>query len=865
MDIYLFSGTHWDREWYQTFQGFRMRLVRMIDNMLTELETNDSYGVFHFDGQTIVLEDYLEIRPENKERLKKLIENGKIIVGPWYCMPDEMLLSGESLIKNLQKGHKLAREFGGEPLKNGYVCDIFGHIAQMPQIFDKMGIKSAILWRGIGDSDLPMFFDWCSPDGTAVKTVKLERVQGYASFTADVLERQEEKIPHIPDDVLKERLKKHIDSEMKRANLPYLYLSDALDHISVHGDTSKYIKLIQELYPDANVHHVNIMEMFEKLANHDNLPCKNGELYDFSKYGGKTIINTLSSRYNIKAANDKVQTLLEKWVSPLYAFDKVDLPISYLDVANTYLLKNHPHDSICGCSLDRVHDNMLYRFNQSEEISSEIIDVFKNSIRKTDNEAQDIIIDIYNPLPYAYKRNVEVDICFDEKYPCFYKEGMGYEKINSFKLYSADGNELEYGLVNIKTNQVVRLADQNSMTGDVYTITFSADLPAMASVQYTISPVKGSVRYLKRLNSGRNCAENKYISFSINYDGSVNITDKTTGRTYNGLLAPISDSEIGDGWIHVNPVDSSAVTSSTAYIEKIEDNAARIVFKVTQVMRVPNGIDKYASGYHRKDGYTELELVHILTLSEADRYLRVKTIVNNAAKDHRLSITLPTGIANGKHMVNQPFCFVERSNGIDLSKQNNVELPIIERQMAGIVLTSDKDGGFAFVSQYGLHEAGVNDNGTIFVTLLRAFANAYLKNGQPGGQMIGNWEYEYALVPFGADTSFAQLQIIQDELSAGVQSVHYKANTIEKFNSQMLIENSNVVYSTANKTERGTELRFYNPTDTEVKDTVVFDKCIKSAFVTDFEGTTLYECKYTDNKLDLALKPFEIVTVLINF
>jgi len=169
----------------------------------------------------------------------------------------------------------------------------------------------------------------------------------------------------------------------------------------------------------------------------------------------------------------------------------IDLPLSYLDLANTYLLKNHPHDSICGCSLDRVHDNMLYRYNQSEEISCEVIDVYKNNIRKTDNDAQDIIVDIYNPLPYADKRNVEVDVCFDTNYPCFYKEGMGYEKINSFKLYDCGG--------------------------------------------------------------------------------SVNITDKTTGRTYNGLLAPVSDSEIGDGWIHVNPVDSSATTSSTAYIEKIED------------------------------------------------------------------------------------------------------------------------------------------------------------------------------------------------------------------------------------------------------------------------------------------------------
>ena len=107
-DIYYFSGTHWDREWYQTFQGFRHRLVDMTDELINHLETDEKFGTYHFDGQTIVLEDYKKIAPENEGRLRKLIESGKIKIGPWYNMPDEFLVSGESLIRNLMCGDRLA-------------------------------------------------------------------------------------------------------------------------------------------------------------------------------------------------------------------------------------------------------------------------------------------------------------------------------------------------------------------------------------------------------------------------------------------------------------------------------------------------------------------------------------------------------------------------------------------------------------------------------------------------------------------------------------------------------------------------------------------------------------------------------------
>ena len=138
--LHVLSHTHWDREWYQTFQGFRKRLVFHLDALLDLMESDEAYRYFHLDGQTACLLDYLEVRPENRDRLCRLIESGRILIGPWFTMPDELLLSGESLVRNLLLGHRLCRDFGTKPMPVGYVTDIFGHNSQFPQILKGFGI-----------------------------------------------------------------------------------------------------------------------------------------------------------------------------------------------------------------------------------------------------------------------------------------------------------------------------------------------------------------------------------------------------------------------------------------------------------------------------------------------------------------------------------------------------------------------------------------------------------------------------------------------------------------------------------------------------------------------------------------------------
>jgi mannosylglycerate hydrolase len=151
---HVVSHFHWDREWYLPFQDYRALLVSVLDELLDLLEQDPGYRCFTLDGQTVPLEDYLAIRPEQRDRLLRQIKAGNIEIGPWFVQPDEFLLSGESLVRNLLLGFRQARAFGVEPMKVGYVPDCFGHISQLPQLFAGFGIGSAVLFRGLDSSQV---------------------------------------------------------------------------------------------------------------------------------------------------------------------------------------------------------------------------------------------------------------------------------------------------------------------------------------------------------------------------------------------------------------------------------------------------------------------------------------------------------------------------------------------------------------------------------------------------------------------------------------------------------------------------------------------------------------------------------------
>ncbi len=865
MKIFLYSGTHWDREWYQCFQGFRHRLVEMADGLVEGLETDRDYGIFHFDGQTIVLEDILEIAPDLEERLGGLIKSGKIVIGPWYCMPDEVNVSGESLIRNLQIGREICHKWGVEPSSDGYICDIFGHIAQMPQIFAGMNLHHTVLGRGTNEHIQPMHFRWQSPDGTDITVYKLHDAQGYGDFPChfpgDGATRDEQV------DSIAAHIKPYTDSRLAQANIPVTMLLDAIDHNNWNPATTKYVEALRKLYPDAEVYHTNIMDMCAAVDEyHDELPIFAGELNATTKAPGgfaHLITNTLSSRYPIKKANDSLETQLEKIIQPLYAYGKSRSRDGFLKLSQKYLIMNHPHDSICGCSIDQVHRDMMYRFDQSRLLNTEILNRIRTSMQNgtfeqpsaiAENARDSKLLRIYNPLPYTSRRTVECDIRFEKSWGK-YAEPFGYEEICKFKLYDSEGRELPYGITDIKTYG----------HEDVYTVNFETNLNPSGLTDIEVRPSDRPTRYLDRLPTTSTTAENDAIALKVNDNGSITLTDKRTGTTYPNLLGITDDGEIGDGWFHCNPAIDRVVTNTKASVEKCENSVNRVTFKITQTLRLPAAIDRTQFGIRRSETYIDETVIHYVTLYRNENYLTVKTVVDNKALDHRMKLRLDTGIRGNRYFAGSSFAVVERETDADPDTADWKETASVEKAMNGLVLKRNATGGLAFLSKYGLRECAVYENGIIDVTLLRCYRKTVGTNGEPDGQLLGTHEFEYAILPMTSEDTLSAVVKKNDELKTDLLSVTTGGKTGATYPAGLTVDAETFVFSTANKLPDGMEFRLYNCADETKSGKITLPANAKTATLTEIDGRPIDTLPVTDNTIDLTLGKWKIATIKVTF
>src|SRR5687767_3322804 len=367
MQTHIVSHTHWDREWYLTFEQFRLRLVGLIDRLLDMMESEPDYEYFHLDGQTIVLEDYLELRPQNEPRLRQLIADGRILIGPWYDMPDEFLVSGESLVRNLALGHRIARRYG-TPMPVGYLPDLFGHVGQMPQNLRNFALDNAILWRGFGGKKAEYW--WQAPDGSRVLMMHLPP-EGYCNATR----------VHLKRDAMIDRATRAIASEKTRTATGEVLLMNGVDHVEPHPVIPELVRELAAAL-DAPVRHSTLPAYVDAVRSavhkgvDESLELVEGELRGGEEYAN-LLPGVFSARVYIKQANARVQTLLEKRAEPLATFACMlgaRYPVEELAYAWKTLLQNHPHDSICGCSIDPVHEENMTRFARAEQVARAVVD-----------------------------------------------------------------------------------------------------------------------------------------------------------------------------------------------------------------------------------------------------------------------------------------------------------------------------------------------------------------------------------------------------------------------------------------------------------------------------------------------------------
>ena len=350
--VIAYLHTHWDREWYREFEIFRMRLLRVFDNVLEMLEAN-IIPSFYFDGQVAALLDYLEIRPEKESLVRKLIHSKKLFIGPFYCLVDEFLTDKTCFSKNLEIGLKTAADFGCTDFI-GYLPDTFGHSKNVPDILRDYGIDKCIVWRGCGD--FPADFKWCGMD-----TVNLVRgyFQDIFSLKCDIEKKAE-------------ILKKNLDLIAEKSG-DYILFPVGADHLGVEKDINDQIIAVNEILKEDYVIKLSSpFEYFKKVESNFNKFRWDDELRDNSK----TFIlpGTHSSRLDLKKLNVECTYKLDlasRFVKFQHSEDKYRKILEY---AYKLLLQNQAHDGICGCSTDDVHQENIIRYKKILQIAQTVID-----------------------------------------------------------------------------------------------------------------------------------------------------------------------------------------------------------------------------------------------------------------------------------------------------------------------------------------------------------------------------------------------------------------------------------------------------------------------------------------------------------
>lgn len=846
MKAFFCVGTHWDREWYEPFQEFRMWLVELIDELIDLLDRDPEYKSFHLDGQTVVLEDYLAIRPERRERLVELLRQGRLIAGPWYDLPDEWLISGESFVRNLMRGFRMCREMGIEPMRFAYTPDQFGHIAALPMIMNGFGLQAGICWRGTQNENYPAHFIWVGPDGSRIVTHKLLDKGSYGVF--DFLVRTPMKKAGFTDESYKEFFETYIAGERERGTGPVILMLDAIDHQRPDPIMPQFLKQLSKRYPDIEFQWDSLETFGNELLQHvTEFPERAGELReparDSKRVGHYLIVHTLSSRYPIKQRNDQCQAMLEKWAEPCALFQKMagGQPIlSYLDTAWQYLLRNHPHDSICGCSLDQVHRDMLYRFDQCELIADGLVRRAIAGLAGASDAPEAANLVVHNPLPFSRKSVVELAVPFASDWPSKYMDGLTTaESINRFKLLTPDGRPVPFQLSRIERGleQKILREDGRKTTriGDIYHIAAELELPSAGYAGFRIEPTEDAVRNQGSLMTGVMSASTGQVAFTLNADGTGRLSGPS-GTTFDGLFTYEDCGDSGDGWTRGQLVNDIVYRTPGARVSTAidEDGPLRTVFRVDREFDLPPAMDR-KTGW-RQDARTPLRIVDRFYIEKDSPCLRVRTRIVNTCNDHRLRVLFPTGFKTAmQSFAETPFAIVQRDIDIPPETATWHERVNPEKAFTSFFGVSSDSEGLAVLAPFGLHEYEVlpTPDRSLALTLFRSTFKTVNTPGEPDGQLLGEMEFEYLLFPFSGPFNAPHALRLMALCQTGVRA--HLAEKMPETKSFLRLEPGETVVTAVKPAGDGQGaprtgiIRLWNPGNTPAKEHIILDCRVTSA------------------------------------
>ena len=881
--VFIISHSHWDREWYMSFEEHHMRLINLIDDLFYLFKHDPDFNSFHLDGQDVILDDYLAVRPEKRDELMHWVKVGKLRVGPFYILQDDFLISPESNVRNTQYGMRKAREYGHAPVPVGYFPDTFGNMGQAPQLMRLSGLDTIAFGRGVTSTGLNNQvgfgkYDsaysemwWQGPDKEKVLSILF--ANWYSNANEILVDEKEAK---------KFWTKKLADAE-KFASTDDLLMMNGVDHQPVQMNVTKAIKVANKLFPNYEFIHSNFEDYVKALRKDlpKNLTTISGELTSQDTDGWYTLANTASSRVYLKQANTKAERLLEDKVEPIFLLDHAISSSNQdkLDYAWRELLQNNPHDSISGTGVDEVHRGMMNRYAKVNQIGRSLSETALNTFSKRvatvslPKSARPFVIINPSGVTRCEETTVTVEVhrelFSDGTPPQEYKKCQNYlDEHPNYQVFDSTGKAVPFRI----NKKYVKFGYE--LPERTFRIPYMAAYVEIA-ITPEIKPFSWITLYVDNAQADRskqqqigvkNYIKNKQLKVEVSENGEIKVYG-SQGKLRTTINL-VDTGDIGNEYIYKQSADKKKIvfdSKISALRSKSTIGGQKLSFE--QKVKLPISADKELQHEQkatieithrtaeRAKQLREFKVKVELTLMNSDRYLAIKISGNNQIKDHRLRAVFSTNLQVPTNDSDSIFEVVTRENKVGKNWKN----PENSQHQQAFVSLHDQNEGIV-VGNYGLNEYEVNPTGSkVAVTLLRCVGEmgdwGYFPTKD--SQCLGKFSVNLALYLTDGSNK-EQLDAYQTMKAKQIALINKQLavhDGTEKMNAQYLkISNPAFAITATYVTPEGKYLiRGYNLTNQEQKSSVkLFGKSAKA--IVDLQG------KKMDKNVDDPLQAAEIRT-----
>lgn len=898
--IHVVPHSHWDREWYFTTSRSKVYLMKDLGDVLDTLESDPEFKYFMVDAQGSLLDDYIKWRPQDKERITKLVKMGKLVIGPWYTQTDQLVISGESIVRNMYYGMKRCESFG-KYMNVGYVPDSFGQSGNMPQIYREFGIEDTLFWRGVSDDMVEHTdFNWKGDDGSVVFTTQIP----FGYYIGG-------KIPEDPKENDEFWEKECLEKAGGRSATRHIYFPNGFDQAPIRTNLPQLIKERNEKDPE-NEYVISCIEDYIKDVK--------SEKPELEEVQGELVIakhmrihkSIFSSRSDLKVMNTQIQNYVTNVMEPL-------LTISY-NLGNEYpheavaeiwklLFENSAHDSIGSCISDTANEDVYVRYKQARDIAINLVELHSRLIATNVKNSADMTFTLINTLPQKREDTVIVKT---------------YVPGGKFAIVDEKGNNVDYTIIQSREltdyvlSQIITIDPSRKfyIPDHVFEVTMAIkanDVPALGYVQYSVDTEKDSHKEMEE----KSVLENEYYTIEVEKNGSLTIVDKENNATYKNQGILVENGDDGDSFNYSPPrKDLEVFSNESESSVKISGSDVYSQAVIHFDMVVPENLEERAEG---KVSVT-MPVDMTVALRKGSKVIDFNVKVDNKGLSHRLCVVFDSQIVSAFNYADQQFGLIKRPNYYEkemklyMESMNNrsekktgiqelanwandqstwQEPPISIEPTQSYVSLTDGKTGVAVIPQ-GVREYEVLDDSKIRLTLFRTYGfmgkeNLIYRPGRasgeriietPAAQLLKQMEFNFGFTTYAGDINDADIDTLAKQYDTNMEVYTYaeflngrlifSQREIEGKNDivhSLFETEGNLVVSAIKKAEEddGYIIRLYNGKDhRNLDDKIKFNFDVKEAYYTNLREEKTEAIKVENNTISVKeLSHCKFVTIWV--